>query len=135
MEDGRLHWVWQRRGRRDRSRPLGVVLGGLAGSVWFKQQRHLGHIVAAIQEVLPAGLSEHLAVDGLRRNVLHLRTDSAAHRYELEMIKLPLLAALNEQVNGVFIRDIRLSLGRLDEPPPPGARPDERRAGAGEEGG
>ncbi len=126
MEDGQLHWVWQRRGQRDRSRPLGVVLGGLAGSVWFKQQHHLGRIVSTLSEILPAGLWDHLAVEGLRRNTLHLRTDTAAHRYEMEMIKEPLLEALNEQLNGVFIRDIRLTLGRLDDSTPP---PDRRRDG------
>jgi len=135
MEDGQLHWVWQRRSPRDRSRPLGVVLGGLAGEVWFKQQRHLGRIVSALQEVLPPALADHLAVEGLRRNTLHLRTDTAGHRYELEMIKEPLLAALNEQVNGLFIRDIRLTLGRLEEPAARAGRRGDGRAGHDGAGG
>ena len=124
---GQIYWLWHRRGTRDRSKSLGVILGGLAGSVWFKQQTHLGRIVQALHDVLPEELANHLAVEGLKRNTLHLRVDSAAHRYELEMIKEPLLESLNQQVNGVFIRDIKLSLGRLEEPWP--LRPqDDRQA-------
>ena len=58
----------------------------------------------------------HLAVDGFRQNTLHLRSDSAPHRHDLLMRKEQLLAALNEQVSGVFIRDIRLTLGALESP-------------------
>ncbi|MDD4891780.1 MAG: DUF721 domain-containing protein [Phycisphaerae bacterium] len=116
MEDGQLHWLWKSRSARDRSQPIGVVLGGLAGSIWFKQQKHLGRIVQALRDVLPTELADHLAIDGLRRNTLHLRVDSAAHRYELEMIKDSLLESLNEQINGLFIRDIRFTLGPLEGP-------------------
>ena len=115
-QQGQLHWLWQRRGAKDRSQSLGVILGGLAGSVWFKQQKHLGRIVQALHELLPAELANHLAVDGLRRNTLHLRVDSAAHRYELEVVKESLLDELNRRVNGVFIGEIKLAMGRLDEP-------------------
>lgn len=116
MEDGQLHWIWKSRTAKDRSQPLGIVLGGLVGSIWFKQQKHLGRVVQALREVLPTELADHIAIEGLRRNTLHLRVDSAAHRYELEMIKETLLESLNEQVNGLFIRDIRFTLGALEGP-------------------
>lgn len=116
MEDGPLYWIFKRRGGKDRSQPLGVVLGGLAGSIWFKQQKHLGRIVQALRELLPDELADHLAIEGLKRNTLHVRVDSAAHRYELELIKESLLESLNGQVNGLFIRDIRFSLGPLEGP-------------------
>ena len=110
MDDRPLHWVWQRKKPRDRSRPIGAVLEGLAGTVWFRQNRYLGRIVRALEQTLPAGLLEHLAVDGFRRNTLHLLVDSSAYRYELETMKEQLLAELNRQVSGVFIRDIRLTV-------------------------
>jgi predicted nucleic acid-binding Zn ribbon protein len=119
MEDGQLGWLLKNRSAKDRSQSLGVILGNMAGTIWFRQQRHLGQIVAALHDVLPPELADHIAVEGLRRNTLHLIVDSAAHRYELEMIKEALLEALNQQVNGVFIRDIKLTLGRLDEAVPP----------------
>ncbi len=123
MDDEQLKWVWLRRSPRGRFQPLGVVLGGLAGSIWFKQQKHLGRIVLALRDTLPQGLLDHLAVDGFRRNTLHIRVDSAAHRYELEAVKEQLLAELNVQVSGVFIRDIRFTLGQLEESEPPRPRP------------
>jgi hypothetical protein len=119
MEDRPLYWAWQRRCPKDYSRPVGAVLGRLAGSVWFKQQKHVGRIVQALHDVLPQGLLDHLAVDGFRNNTLHLRVDSASHRYDLITAKEQLLAALNEQVSGVFVRDIRLTLARLDQPGEP----------------
>ena len=122
MEDGQLGWIIKNRSARDRSQPLGVILGGMAGTIWFKQQKHLGEVVAALHELLPPELADHIAVEGLRRGTLHLLVDSATHRYELEMHKEALLEALNQQVNGVFIRDIRLTLGRLDELAPPRPR-------------
>lgn len=124
---GQLWWLNRSRTAQDRSRPVGVILGGLAGTIWFKQNKHLGRIVQVLRETLPAELADHLAVDGFRRNTLHLRVDSAVHRYELEMIKELLLTELNQQVSGVFIREIKLSLGRLDQPwiatPPGPGRP------------
>jgi len=122
MEDGQLGWLIKNRAVKDRSQSLGVILGGMAGTIWFKQQKHLGQIVAALHELLPPELADHIAVEGLRRNTLHLLVDSAPHRYELEMIKEALLEALNQQINGIFIRDIKLTLARLDEPDPPRPR-------------
>lgn len=126
MEDGPLHWMWKNRTRSDRSQPVGVVLGGLVGSIWFRQQKHLGQIATILREILPSELADHLAIDGLRRNTLVLRVDSAPHRYELEMLKDSLLETLNEQINGVFIREIRFTLGPLEESWASGPRTEAR---------
>ncbi len=99
----------------------------MTGTIWFKQQKHLGKIVQVLRESLSPQLSDHLAVVGFRSNTLHLRVDSASHRYEVERNKESLLRAINQQVSGVFVRDIRLSLGRLEEPWP-ARRPDDRQA-------
>ncbi len=126
MEDRPLDLLWQRRRPKDYSRSLGVVLDGLAGSVWFKQNRHLGRIVQALRDTLPEGMLVHVAVEGFRRNTLHLRVDSSSHLYELKTIKEPLLGQLNEQVSGVFIRELRLTLGSLESGAPPRQSPPER---------
>ena len=47
----------------------------------------LGRIVELLETLLPPELSARLAIEGLRRNTLYLRVDSASHRYELELAK------------------------------------------------
>lgn len=116
MDDGQLQWALRQRTPRSSTRTLGAVLEGLAGTVWFKRHQHLGKVVEALTELLPAGMSEHVAVEGFKRNTLHLQVDSAAHRYELELAKRDLLDALNQRVSGVFIREIRLTLGKPADP-------------------
>ncbi len=119
MDDGRLRWAQQQRGPKTYARPLGQVLDGLAGTVWFRRNEHLGKIVEALSELLPRELADHVAVEGLRRNALHLTVDSAPHRYELELAKAELLGAMNDRLSGVFIREIRLALGKPDAPDAP----------------
>ncbi|MCG3181036.1 MAG: hypothetical protein BIFFINMI_03404 [Phycisphaerae bacterium] len=121
MDDGQLYWAQQQRRPGPTSVPLGVVLGGLTEGSWFKRQQHLGQFVSLLEKLLPAELSGRVSLEGFNRNVLHLAVDSAGHRYEMQLRKDQLLSAMNEQLSGVFVRDIRLSLQPPPTPPPPRA--------------
>ena len=115
MNEGQLHRAHEHRRPRDRSHSIGALLAGMADSTWFKRQQRLGHVVGALLELLPAELAAHLAVEGFRNGVLHLRADSAGHRYEMQLLKADLLTAMTAQLRGVFVRDIRIQLGATSD--------------------
>jgi predicted nucleic acid-binding Zn ribbon protein len=110
MDDKQLHWAQRQRRPRAGAAPVGAVLGGLTNGSWFKRQKHLSRFVELIEQLLGPDLARRVSIEGFNRNVLHLAVDSAAHRYELQLLRDELLAAMNQQLSGVFIRELRFTL-------------------------
>ena len=96
MDDTTLRTIWQQRQFDDRYAPVAQPLTMLMKRVLAKRVRQLGDIGTVWDDVLPRSIRDHTALESFNRGVLTVLVDSAAHRYQLQML-----------LNGGVEREIR----------------------------
>ncbi|MHC4983041.1 MAG: DciA family protein [Planctomycetota bacterium] len=114
MDDAQLQTVWQQRQFDDHVVPLGEPLATLIKHTIAKRARRLGKLAEIWDELIPAGIRDHTALEGFSHGVLTVAVDSAAHRFKLSVL---LDGGLRRQIQARFdaaLRKIRLIPGRFD---------------------
>jgi len=78
-----------------------------------KKVRQVGKLAAIWDEILPATIREHTALDSFNRGVLTVLVDSSSHRYQLQTL---LAAGLQKEIQTRFsgpLNKIRLVPGQF----------------------
>lgn len=86
MDDDQLRTIWQQRQFEDRTALLGQPLGLLMKHQLAKRVKQLSNLAAIWDEVIPASLADHTALEGLNGGTLTVMVDSASHRFMLETL-------------------------------------------------
>ncbi len=86
MDDQQLKTAWQNRQWTDTVRHMSEPLTMLMKHTLAKRVRQLGALAGIWDEVIPADLREHTALEGYARGTLTVMVDSAAHRFKLDSI-------------------------------------------------
>ncbi len=113
MDDAQLRTIWQQRQFNDRCAPLGQPLAMLMKHVLAKRVRQLGGLAKIWDEVLPRSIRDHTALENFSRGVLTVLVDSAAHRYQLQML---LTGGVEREIRARFsgaLNKIRLIPGQF----------------------
>jgi len=78
-----------------------------------KKVRQLGKLAVVWDDVLPATIREHTALDSFRAGVLTVLVDSASHRYQLRMLlRAGLMTEIRTRFSGP-LNKIRLIPGQF----------------------
>jgi len=113
MDDAQLRTVWQQRQFDDRYVPLSQPLTFLMKRVLAKRLRQLGNLARIWDDVLPRSIRDHTALESFNRGVLTVLVDSAAHRYQLQMLLSGgLMREIRARFNGA-LNKIRLVPGQF----------------------
>ncbi|NLF33113.1 MAG: DUF721 domain-containing protein [Planctomycetes bacterium] len=113
MDDRQLHTAWQNRQAPDTVRPVGEAVALLMKHTLAKRVKQLGQIAAAWDEVIPAELATHTALESYARGTLTVMVDSAPHRFQLDaLLKSGVRQALAERCSGPLNR-IKLIPGQF----------------------
>ena len=86
MDDAVLQTVWQQRQRRDRITPLAKPLGQLMNNTLAKRVRQFSSLAAVWDEVIPASIRDHTALETFHHGTLTVIVDSASHRFNLRTL-------------------------------------------------
>jgi len=114
MDEWQLRHAWQNRQRRDRTASLSEPLAHLMKRRLAKRVRQIGRLSAVWDECIPEYIRKHTALVSYARGVLTVAVDSAAHRYQLQMLLANgLLVAVRERTPGPLNR-VKLQPGRFD---------------------
>jgi hypothetical protein len=115
MDDAQLRTVWQQRQFGPPAVPLAHPLA-LVMKPLRKIVRQLGPLAAIWEEVIPPGILEHTALDGLCSGVLTVLVDSSPHRFQLrQLLDGGLLAEIRSRFRGA-LNKVRLEPGQFAEP-------------------
>jgi hypothetical protein len=118
MNDTKLRTIWQQRQLGQPAMPLAGPLAMLVKHQLEKRVRQLGQLGVIWEQLVPASLAEHTALESFNRGVLTVAVDSAAHRFELQTL---LGGGLQREIQARFggaIQRIKLQarqFGQLDE--------------------
>ncbi len=113
MDDAQLHTIWQQRRAEHRIVPLAEPLGILMKHHLERRIKQLGDLAVLWDDVIPAGIRHHTALETFRRGVLTVLVDSAAHRFQLQtLLTGGLLKALQQRFRGP-LNKVRLLPGRF----------------------
>ncbi len=113
MDDSQLRTLWLQRQPRDRVSHLAQPVAVLMKHTLGKKVRQLSNLAVVWDDVLPASIREHTALDGLSRGVLTVLVDSSSHRYQLQTL---LAAGLMKEIRNRFsgpLNKIRLVPGQF----------------------
>ncbi len=113
MDDAQLRTVWQQRQFNDRIAHISQPLTVLTKHVLAKRVRQLSKLAAIWDEVVPAEIAEHTALESFNRGVLKVIVDSAAHRFKLQMLlDGGLMAEIRSRFSGALDK-VRLVPGQF----------------------
>ncbi len=113
MDDARLQTIWQQRQFANRSAHLSEPLTFLMKHTLAKKVRQVSELAKIWDEVVPADLAEHTALESFSRGVLTVLVDSAAHRFQLQtLLSGGLMKIIQNRFRGA-IRRIRLLPGQF----------------------
>jgi predicted nucleic acid-binding Zn ribbon protein len=113
MDDAQLRTVWQQRQFRQRAVPLRESLAFLMKYTLGKRVRQLGRLTEVWEEVIPPGILEHTALEGMRGGVLTVLVDSSPHRFQLrQLLDGGLLAEIRTRFRGP-LNKVRLVPGQF----------------------
>ena len=113
MDDARLQTIWQQRQFANRSARLSEPLTFLMKHTLAKKVRQVSELAKIWDEVVPADLAEHTALESFSRGVLTVLVDSAAHRFQLQtLLSGGLMKIIQNRFSGA-IRRIRLLPGQF----------------------
>lgn len=113
MDDAQLQTVWQHRQVRDSSSHLGQSLAVLMKHTLAKRVRQLSSLAEIWDQVVPAGIRDHTALENFSQGVLTVMVDSASHRFALQNL---LRGGLQTEIQSRFpgaINRIRLVPGQF----------------------
>lgn len=86
MDDSQLRTVWQHRQVQERTAPLSQPLAILMKHTLAKKVRQLSQLAEAWDEIIPANIRDHTALESIHKGVLTVMVDSAAHRFLLQTL-------------------------------------------------
>jgi len=113
MDDAQLQTLWLQRQREDRVSHLAGPMTVLMKHKLGKKVRQLGKLAVVWDDVLPATIREHTALDSFRAGVLTVLVDSASHRYQLRMLlRAGLMTEIRTRFSGP-LNKIRLIPGQF----------------------
>ncbi len=113
MDDSQLRTLWLQRQPHDRTSHLAEPMALLMKHKLGKKVRQVGKLAAIWDEILPATIREHTALDSFNRGVLTVLVDSSSHRYQLQTL---LAAGLQKEIQTRFsgpLNKIRLVPGQF----------------------
>ena len=115
MDERQLRNVWRNRRRPNRIAALGKPLGELVRTRLAKRVRQVGQLASAWDECIPDPIREHTALVSFQRGTLTVAVDSAAHRYQLQMLlRAGVLEAIRERFSAGPLNRVRLVPGQFD---------------------
>ncbi|MBN1556094.1 MAG: DUF721 domain-containing protein [Phycisphaerae bacterium] len=113
MDDAQLQTIWQQRRVDSGATPLGAVLGAFMKHHLGRRVKQLSELAILWDEIIPADLRRHTALDHFQRGVLTVMVDSASHRFQLQtLLRDGLLKAIRQRFTGALDR-IRLVPGQF----------------------
>ncbi len=113
MNDVRLQTIFRQRAPRESSTTLAAALTPLMKTQLGRRVRQLGQLSKLWNEMVPAELRDHTALDGFRNGVLVVLVDSASAMYRLKtLLTGGLEDAMRERFGGAKFR-IRLRPGQF----------------------
>lgn len=86
MDDAQLRTVWQQRQFRSHPAPVAQPMATLMKHTLAKRVRRLSALAEVWDEVIPAEIAEHTALESFNRGVLTVMVDSAPHRFQLQTL-------------------------------------------------
>jgi len=86
MDDAQLQTIWQQRQPRSRLAHLSGPLALLMKHDLGKKVKQLSSLARIWDEVIPPEIAQHTALESLRRGVLTVAVDTAAHRFQLRTL-------------------------------------------------
>ena len=113
MDDSQLRTLWLQKQPEDRVSHLAQPVAVLMKHTLGKKVRQLSKLAVAWDDVLPATIREHTALDSFHRGVLTVLVDSSSHRYQLQTL---LAAGLMKEISNRFsgpLNKIRLVPGQF----------------------
>jgi predicted nucleic acid-binding Zn ribbon protein len=113
MDDAQLQTIWQQRRGKYRVVPLAEPLGVLMKHKLARRVKQFGQLGDIWDEVLPAELREHTALESLHRGTLTVAIDSTARRFQLQKL---LAGGLQKEIQSRFhgtLNRIRLVPGQF----------------------
>ncbi|MFA6133338.1 MAG: DciA family protein [Phycisphaerae bacterium] len=120
MDDAQMRTVWQQRQFNDRITHVSAPLAILTKRVLAKKVRQLSQLASVWDEIIPENVSDHTALESFNRGVLTVMVDSAAHRFQLQMLLGGgLLKELQRRFSGALER-VRLMPGQFQAVDLPG---------------
>ena len=113
MDDAQLRTVWRNGQLKSRAAHVGEPLAVFMQHTLAKRVKQLARLAEIWDEVIPAPIREHTALESFRRGTLTVVVDSAAHRFQLKTL-LPggLLTELRRRFSGALNR-VRLVPGQF----------------------
>ena len=113
MDDSQLRTLWLQKQTNDHTSHLAAPMAVLMKHKIGKKVRQLGKLAAVWDDILPATIREHTALDSFQRGVLTVLVDSSSHRYQLQTL---LTAGLMKEIRTRFsgpLDKIRLVPGQF----------------------
>ena len=115
MDERQLRNVWRNRQGPNRITALGEPLGELVRVRLAKRVRQVGQLASAWDECIPDSIREHTALVSFQKGTLTVAVDSAAHRYQLQMLLgAGVIDAIRERFSAGPLNRVRLVPGRFD---------------------
>ena len=113
MDDAQLRTVWEQRQPRMRAVPLAEPLGMFIRHKLAKRVKQLSSISAIWDNVIPASIGHHTALESFTNGVLTVRVDSAPHRFHLQtLLRGGIEKEIRSRFNGA-LRKIRTVPGQF----------------------
>lgn len=113
MDDAQLRTVWEQRQPRLRAVPIAEPLGMFIKYKLEKRVRQLSKISAIWDNVIPAAIGHHTALESFVSGVLTVRVDSTTHRFHLQTL---LRGGIEKEIRSRFsgtLRKIRTIPGQF----------------------
>jgi len=113
MDNAQLQTIWQQRQFRHDISHLSHPLAVMMKHKLAPRVRQLSKLSEIWDEVIPAEINEHTALEGMHGGVLTVLVDSASHRFKLNAL---LSAGLQKEIQRRFsnaLRKIKLIPGQF----------------------
>ena len=115
MDDATLRTIWQNRQPNYQPQPVGPALAKFMRYTLSQRVKQLGRLAEVWQEVMPAEIAQHTALEKFHRGNLTVLVDSASHLFTLQtLLDGGLRAEIQRRFNGPLNR-IRLVQGQFYE--------------------
>ena len=113
MDDGQLRTIWQQRQFRNQFSHLSGPMTMLIKHTLAKRAKQVGALAEIWDEVIPAEIAEHSALDSFHQGVLTVMVDSAPRRFELQtLLTGGLMAEIRSRFTGA-LNKIRVVPGQF----------------------
>lgn len=113
MDDAQLMTIWQQRRTSTSTVPIALPLVQFMKHKLSKKVRQLGKLAKVWDNLLPAGVREHTALEGYNQGVLTVLVDSASHRFQLKtLLDAGLTKVIQSQFGGP-INKVKLTPGQF----------------------